>query len=59
VHSDTISANALAGVTLDKIPTTLARKAAIKEARKAGRKEEDAWETSLMQSALTAQETAK
>jgi hypothetical protein len=59
VHSDAISANALAGITVDKIPTTLARKSAIKEARKAGRKEEDAWEISHMQSALTAQETAR
>jgi hypothetical protein len=51
-HSDSLAALSKQGVSLERIPAGLAQKAAVKAARAAGRKEEDAWEISAMSKTL-------
>jgi len=54
-HSDGLYAQAMQGISADRVPVFIAKKAAIKQARREGRKEDDAWETSLLQSTLAGQ----
>ena len=54
-HSDSLAALSRQGVSLERIPAGLAQKAAVKAARAAGRKEEDAWEISAMSKTLDAE----
>ena len=55
IHADGLAAQSAQGVTIDKIPTSLAAKVARKQARAAGKKEDDAWEISAMSKSLGSQ----
>ena len=56
-HADGLAALSKQGVSLERIPAGLAAKVARKQARAAGKKEEDAWEISAMNQSLGQQIT--